>query len=270
MKRICLWFSLFAPIAWAQEDPLAIVKRAVLKDENFFEAARDYTYTRHRVAKEFDKNDQPKVTQDITEEVLILYGRPYFKLIRQEGKELSPRDIKREEEKLNKELARRKKDQAKDAARERRRIENARLTAQEVAEAFDFRLAGVESIAGREAWAIDATPKPGYRAKTREARIYSKLSARMWIDRAESRWVKMDAQVNQTVSFGWFLLRLYPGAHFAHERIRIGDEIWLPKNDLARGEAKIGGIKTVRAEQETTYSDYRKFRADSTLIPGLE
>ena len=246
-------------------DPQDIVRRAFLKDADIINASRDYTYLRRRVVTEFGKNGVSKVAKDETDEILVLYGRPYERQMRRDGKDLSARDTAREEEKLSKELARRKKGADKTEARERKEMDDRRKAIIEVSNAFDFRLDGVTGPPGRLAWLIDATPKPGFKPESRAGKIYPKLSGRLWIDQADHRLVKVEANVNEKISFGWFILQLLPGAVFKHERIRLDDAVWLPKRDLAKGEAKIGGMKTIRAEVETTYSNYRRFQVESTI-----
>ena len=263
------YIFLFAAALAAQtnpvEDPQEIVRRAFFKDADLLNATRDYTYWQRRVVTELEKDGGKKVTKDETEEIMILYGRPYSRLIRKDGRELSTREAAREEQKLNKEAAQRKKDTGKAGSREDKEAAERRRAIEEVSDAYLFQLVGVEPIQNRESWIIDATPRPSFKPRSRQAAFYPKLSGRLWIDCAAGRLVKVKADVNEKISFGWILLQLLPGAIFEHERILVDDQVWLPKRDLAFGSAKIGGIKTIRAEVETTYSNYRRFKVESIM-----
>ena len=266
LKRISFLLVLVAAKPAFSDDAVDIVRKAVTNDIGFFVAARDYTYLRHHVVTEFDKQGARNKKDDRTDEILVLYGKPYAKLVQKDGIALAEKEAAREEEKLNKEAARRKKDEDKIASAEAREREELKEAIEEITRAFDFRMTGTESLAGRESWKVEATPKEGYEPKSRRARIYPKISGHIWIDCKEHRLVKVVANVDEKISFGWFLLQLEPGAVFEHERIRMDDGAWLPRRDLAKGRAKVAGLKTIEAEVVTSYSGYRRFQTDSGIV----
>jgi hypothetical protein len=263
-------FAQPAPAAPGQEDALEIVRRAFARDENIFDAARDYTYLRAVVEKELDSKGKVRKTESETSEALIFHGRAFYRLLERNGKPLSGEEERKEREKLDRAVAKHKREVERGKASESRAISERRRAAREIPEAFDFRLTGVENIAGRPAWAIAATPKPGYRPRTRQGGIYSRMSGALWIDQAESRVVRVDAHVNDTISVGWFLFRLKPGSRFVFEQAKIGSDVWLPSMARMRGEAKIGMLKTIRGEYEVSYSDYKKFSSDSRVVSAGE
>ncbi len=250
-------------------DAAQLVRRAFLNDADIFEAARNYTYERHRVVTEFDKKGEAKVTKDETDEVMILYGRPYEKRLKKDGQDLSASDAEREEKNLNKEAEKRRKNAGKHAEREEKEAADRRRALTELGTAFHFTIVGKESPGGRDTWVIEAIPNADFQPQSRTARIYPKLSGKLWIDVADERLVKLEAHVNDTIAFGWFLLVLKPGAIFEHERVRQSDGVWLAKRDLAKGKAKIAGLKTIDAEVATSYGNYRKFEAESKIAASV-
>ena len=54
---------------------------------------------------------------------------------------------------------------------------------------------------GRPTLLMEATPKPGYKAKNMRARVFEKMKARIWIDKASSELVKADADMFDTVTW---------------------------------------------------------------------
>ena len=254
-------------------DPRELVRQAFAQDENIFNSVQDYTYTEHETRRSLDAKGKVTSTEQETSEVLYLYGRQYSKLVAKDGKPLSPSEAKKEEAKAEREVNRRKreadrgnKDPDDTAARRRK-------AAREIADAFDFRIVGTEDVAaGRginaQTWLIDATPRRGYQAKTREAKLYAKTSGRLWINQADHSLVKAKIRVDDTISFGYFLFRLAPGARVEFERTHLAANVWLPKHFFVKGEAKIGMVKTYRVEVEREYSDYKKFQTESTVTLG--
>lgn len=134
----------------------------------------------------------------------------------------------------------------------------------EILEAFDFRLAGRESISGVACLVIEGTPKPGYQPRKKEAGILKHFAGRLWITEDTNDFAKMEATVLDDISFGWFLAKLRKGGHVMMEQARINEEVWLPRSFAVRLGAR-ALIKQINLEAEATYSDYKKFRVDSRI-----
>src|SRR5208283_2348156 len=90
----------------------------------------------------------------------------------------------------------------------------------EIADAFNFRLVGSEAIDGRDAWILEGEPRPGYEPKQRNARMLTKFKGRVWIDKAEAQWVKLDITAIDTLSIDFVLARVHKGTHLVIELTR--------------------------------------------------
>ena len=78
--------------------------------------------------------------------------------------------------------------------------------------------------------------------------------------------MRLEAGTTETISFGWFLARLDPGAKLVFEQTRVNNEVWLPKREYERGTGRVGILKKVAMEEELIWSDYRKFRVESNVV----
>ena len=136
----------------------------------------------------------------------------------------------------------------------------------EVPDLFDFKLLGDDKIDGHDVWVISATPKPGYKPKHSDAKPLLKVRAKMWIDKAEYQWVRVEGETTATISFGLFIARLDPGAKLVFEQTRVNDQVWLPKREVISGAGRLGLVKKLAGEQETTWNNYRKFQVDSKVV----
>ena len=94
-------------------------------------------------------------------------------------------------------------------------------------------------MAGREAYVIDAEPRPGFEPHRKEAKILPKFRFRVWIDKDEAEWVKLDAECIDTVSVGWFLARIHKGSRMLIEQTRVNNEVWLPKHVALKLDARL-------------------------------
>ena len=121
-------------------------------------------------------------------------------------------------------------------------------------------------LASGDVYVIDATPKPGYKPKLRSAAYFPKVKGRLWIDKTDYHWAKVEVETLDTISFGGFLIRLGKGGHLMLEQARVNQEVWLPKSLTVRASARVALIKGVHMEFIMTFSDYKKFQVDSRVV----
>jgi hypothetical protein len=251
-------------------DADAIVRKSLERDFYNFNSVKDYTYVERQEDREYDGNGRLKKTESSTQEVLILAGRPYEKEIAKNDKPLSENDARKEQEKMDKELVKREHMSASDRAKVEKEREEERAYLREIPDAFRFRLASEENVSGQPAWVIEAEPKPGYQAKDSKAKVLTKVRGKFWITQHDNRWVKIQAEAIEPLSFGLGLFRIAAGGAFTFEQKRVNDEVWLPTHILIRGEARLAYLKKVHAEIEITYRDYKKFQTDSKIVATEE
>lgn len=255
-------------------DPLDIVRRSVEQDRLNFERANDYSYVQHTELRQFGRDGRVVKTESRTFDVLVIDGEPYEKLIAKNGKPLSDAEARKEAEKLDRELSRRRSQDPGQRARrlserEKRRREG-REFAREIPEAFTFRLAGQDTLEGRPVWIIDAEPKPGYKGKAKHANLLSKFRGRLWIDQQDYQWVRVEVETIAPVRFGWILAKLDPGARMTFEQRRVHGEVWLPSHAWMRLGARLALVKRMDAEVEVSWRDYRKFQTDSRVTAVIQ
>jgi len=235
---------------------------------------RDYTYVQRAEEHKFNGKGGVKSSESKTYEVMQLYGEQVERLIEKNDKPLGENDARKEEAKIQKLIDKRKKESEKD--REKRREKEAknreegRQFVKEVADAYNFRQAGMELLEGRDTYVIDGEPRPGYQAHLKEARILPKFRFRAWIDKAELQWKKLDIQCIDTVSFGLFLARLNKGSRMIVEQTRVNGEVWLPQHVALKLDARIALLKGFNLEEDLTFRDYKKFGADTKIVIGGE
>jgi hypothetical protein len=235
---------------------------------------RDYTYTEREEEHKVDGTGQVRSTESTTHEVMVLYGEPVERLVSKNGQPLSEKEANKEDERIQKIMEKRKneteEERKKRLEREAKEREEEREFVKEVSDAFTFHVAGVESVDGRDTYVIDADPRPGFQPHHKEAKYFSKVRGRIWIDKAESQWVKVDVEAMDTLSWGLFLARVHPGTHILVEQTRVNDEVWLPKHVWLKLDAKVALLKNYKLTDDIVYADYKKFRTDTKIVqPGM-
>ena len=259
---------LLAPV-WAADSPSAadIVRQSVQRDLLNFERLKNYTYTQRNEERSYDKQGHLKKTETETYDIMILGGRDYEKLVERDDKPLPEKEARKEQEKMDKEVARRQNESAADKARFDKQRREERQFLNEIPQAFHFQLVGQEAVSGKPAWVITAEPDLSYHAKDRLAKLVSKMRAKIWIDQGEYQWVKVEAEATGSISFGLGLLKIEPGAIVRFEQTRVNDEVWLPASGSIHADARLALFKRIHSEVDMQFSGYRKFQAQSQFIP---
>ena len=256
------------------EDAREIVRRAVELDRKDVEISRQYTFLQRQEECDLDGAGRPKNHEIRTFDVTLLEGSPYRRLVARGDQPLSAKDQQAEDEKLRASIEQRRKETPEERSRRvaewGRKQEKQREPVKELVEAFDFRMAGEEALNGGETWVIDATAKPGYKPKSTATTFFPKVKLRLWIDKREYQWVRMQMDVLDTISFGGFLLRIAKGGHLMVEQTRVNSEVWLPKRATVTASARLLLVKGYHKSFDITFSDYKKFQVESRVVSAEE
>jgi hypothetical protein len=235
-----------------------------------YKKERDYTYTDREVENKLDGKGAIKSSESKTYEIMELYGEPVERLIAKDDQPLSEKDAAKEEEKIQKLTDKRKneseEERAKRHAEEEKQREKNREFVREVADAYNFRLVGSETLNGRDTWVIAGEPRAGFKAQINDAQMLSKFHGRLWIDKNEMQLAKMDTEALDTVSFGWVLARIHKGTRLVFEQTRVNGEVWLPQHVSFKFDARVALFKGYNEDDEDTYTGYKKFRATTRIV----
>jgi len=255
----------------SQDQIRELIRHTAENDMENDKHQRDYTYIQREEQHKLDGKGQVKSTEIKTSEIMELYGEQVERLIAKDDKPLSDKDNRKEEEKIQKVIEKRKNESAHDREKrekkEEKDREQGRRFVREVADAFNFHFAGIESLAGRDTYVIDGEPRPGYQGHMKEAKFLPKFRFRAWIDKDESQWKKLDIQCIDTVSWGLFLARIHKGSRIILEQTRVNDEVWLPQHVALKIDVRLALLKNFDVEDDITYRDYKKFRTGTKIVP---
>ena len=254
-------------------DAKEIVRRSMEIDRRTLELARNYTCQQREVIKHLDKHGDVKSTEVKTYDVGFYYGEEYSRLIMLDDKPLKDKEKKKEDEKLEKFLAKYRnespEERQKRTDKEKKERQESRAYRLDVANAYDFRIVGEEELEGVNTWVIEATPRKDFKPTQPHADMLKKIKGKMWIDKKEYNWIRVEAEATDTISFGLFLFRIHPGSRFNFQQMHLNDEVWLLRRLYINGGARIALLKNEAIEQEDTFSNYKKFSSTFTILPGV-
>lgn len=253
----------------SQDEIRDIIRKSADNDLENDKKLRNYTYTERQEERHLDGKGNVKSTESRTSDVMEIYGDQVQKLIAKDDKPLSDKDAKKEDDKIQKLIDKRKNesdsDREKRLKKEEKDREEGRQFVREVADAYNFHFVGIENIEGRDNYVIDADPKPGYEPKMKDAKILPKFKFRAWIDKDEIQWKKLDAECIDTVSFGLFLFRLHKGSRAIVEQTRVNNEVWLQRHISATVGGRIALLKSLDVAIDVSDRDYKKFGSQTKV-----
>jgi len=243
----------FSLICLANEDISDIIRRSVQANARDWQASPQYDCSE----RDQDPHGASKTYQD-----LIVLGSPYQKLIKIDGKPLSVQEQQREQQKLETAISERRHESVQERAQRIAKYEKERRRDNELMDqltkAFDFTLAGEQTLDGYDVYVLKAKPRRGYRPPTTDTEVLKGMEGELWIDKQTYQWVKVEAHVIHPVSIEGFMARVEPGTRFELEKMPVDDNIWLAKHFSMKAHAKVFFLFSHNEQQDEWYFDYHK------------
>jgi len=241
-----------------QNSPIAldarqIVGQSLVAAELSWQARNAYIYMERDEDRRLDSAGQVQSQNVDVTKMTLVNGIRFEELMEHNGQLPSADDQKKREVEIEK----LKHETTAEQAERLRKDQDNRSFLHVLLEAFDFRLVGEETVDGRPAYVLEATPHPGYHASGKYGKLLARVQGKLWVDKQDFGWVKVDGEVTQSFSMGLFVARVQRGSHILLEQICLGDAVWVPKRLEVRASAKIIFLKSLELEKILTYSDYR-------------
>jgi hypothetical protein len=245
-----LLVALTSASAGQAQDAAEIIRKAVDQYSRNEETLKNYTYKALTVVRDLDGKGKVKATHKTLAEIMYIDGRRWTRTLAVDDKPLPEAEQKRGQKEEN----------------IRQRASNNPM--KYVPLAYDLKIVGQPDVNGRSTWQIRATPKNDYKGP--HANVFRHVEGTLWVDKQDGAWVRFEADTNDTISFGWFVARVAKGTRISVERMRVNDEVWAPRVLSLKGSARIALVKAMNEEQESTYSDYKKYRTDGRIVESGE
>jgi hypothetical protein len=244
------------------------MEASIAATQRDWKARLHYTYMERDEDRRRDLAGHVKSEDVEVSKTILVNGVPFEQLVERNGRPPSAAQERKQKGALDK-LKRETPEQR--AERLRKQEEENTSIVQEVPKAFDFKVVGEEGVNGRPAYILQATPHPGYHAQGKYGNMFSKVAGKLWVDKQDLGWIKVDGQVIQPFSMGLFLVRLLRGSHITMQQTRVDDGIWMPERIEVRAAAKIFFVKSVVIDRVLTYSEYRLPQAGvpTTRVPVI-
>jgi hypothetical protein len=216
--------------------------------------ARDrYTFVERDQDRRLDSQGQLKSEKIDVTRMILVNGARFEQLVERNGQLPSAE----EQKKLNQDFEKLKHETPQERTARLGKEQENRSFLRDVVEGFDFCLLGEEVLGGRPTYVFQAIPHPGYHARGKYGKMFSNVEGKLWIDKSDFGWIKVEGQVTQSFSLGLFVARVQRGSRIVLEQKNVGDAVWVPQRLEVRASARILFLKSLAVDRILTYSDYR-------------
>jgi len=230
-----------------------IVVQSLVAAELSWQARNTFIYMERDEDRRLDSAGQVQSQNVDVTKMNLVNGIRFQELMEHNGQLPSAEDQKKRDADIEKLKHETKAEQAERLAKDQ---EN-RSFLRDLLQAFDFRLVGEEIIAGRPAYVLQATPLPGYHPSGKYSKLLARVQGKLWVDKQDFGWVKVEGEVTQAFSMGLFVARVQRGSRILLLQTCLGGAVWVPERLEVRASAKILFVKSLELDRILTYSDYR-------------
>jgi hypothetical protein len=259
--RFLVFPMLFGSIGFAGTETREIVRKSIDNYERDWRAGMSWAYTQTDVT-------QGDGTKEIEiSEVAPLEGTPYERLMAKDGRPLTEEERRKEDHKFEKAEKQREKESPAEREARIRKYESERAFVKELPDAYNFKSLGEEILNGRPTLVIEMTPRPGFVPVLPHAAMLEHIQGKLWIDKEDVQWAKAEAHVTDTITIGWIVARIGPGARFTVEQTRVADGLWMPKHITISGVARVMMVHSKKLNEELTFSGYREVAENAQNRP---
>ncbi len=252
---------------------IAALMHAVETNQRQDEAKlKDYIFRQTQTFDETDGHGGVKKREVRVYDVFWLQGVPVRKMVSKDGRPLSEQELKKEDERIDKEVkaAREKREKQADRGKETDPRGDEEVTVSRILELGTFSNARRVQIAGRDAIAADYAGDPKAKTRNRAEEMIRDLEGTVWVDEEDKELVKTKGHFLRSFKIGGGLLaNIKEGTSFGMEQRKVNAEVWLPTHFEGRGAARLLLFLSFNGDVQIVDEDFRKFKATSTLLPGV-
>ena len=229
-----------------------------------------YVYRRTQVDRERDHDGRVVSSRRRVWEVLPLpsQGQGLRVPLVRDGRPVPEPEIAERREEHRQQLARARRRLQTESARDRttrqaRETEHAREerdNVEDVVRLYRVDLVRRETVRGIESVLLTFTPRPEVEPRSRAGNILKHVAGRAWFSEREHELVRVEAEVIDTIRYGWGILaRVNKGASAHIDRYRTPGGRWLPLKYEFQGSGRLLLVKGLRRDTTVTFSEYRPF-----------
>jgi len=236
----------------------------------------NYTGRRSVEETQYDGSGKASKVERREETFFYLDGEEISTLVAKDGKPLSESDQRKENERVQKRIAKHQEEKAHKERKDEEAKEQGKPEKDDDEPGIEVFLRSCqfvnprrERFRGQDVLVFDFEGNPEYKPKKLAERVVQQLAGVIWVDEKAHDVARLEAYFVKDVRFGGGLLaNLQKGTSFVFEQAYLNNEVWLPTYEEAHIGARVLLLKGFKVGEVTRYSDYQRFNIETLSSIG--
>lgn len=221
---------------------------------------KNYMFTVTRVADEFSGDGSRKTRTDVYQ-AFYVGNTAVYQHISRDGKPLPADDAKKEQQRVDKEVAKLKDGDTKPPKNQ--------LSLSSALKIVRVTHAERRIVDGRPTLVYDYAGDPHAKADSLGEEIMRDLTGQLWVDEHDDAIVRFTGKLEENFHVGGGLLvNIRKGSWLELTQSHVNGEIWFPAELRVHVDGRFLLLKGFNGDMRETYSDYRKMKTSVTILPG--
>jgi hypothetical protein len=240
----------------ALPEPSEVTQRMIERSQAVAQGVQGplYTYEKRSLLQRLDAAGILLKSEEKFYQVTVIGGFPFKRLVKIQGRELTSKELRREDEKEEKFRQRFVSADPKKLVARRRG-----LVTPELLDRYQFLVENRVVLSNRATLVLTFKPKEGnLPSRTLEDKLLNRMRGRLWIDEGDADTARLEVSLGEPIFLGWFgLLGSLTQCDLTLERQRMPDGVWIDtKQALLIQYRKL--TTTMRFRTSETSSGFKK------------
>jgi hypothetical protein len=246
----------------ALPDAATMLREVEAHQKQLDKVREDYTFRAVQTVRQLDSSGKTKKVETEEHEVFFVNGHQVEKLVRKDGKDLSPEQARKEQDRVNKEVLKISQPGYVNPDKDE-------ITVARVLQIVTFSRPRRVRLNERDTIVFDFAGDEHAKTHGRDEDALKKVSGTIWIDEADHEVSRMSATLDENYHVGFGLLAsVAKGSNMVFDQALIRNEAWLPTAIALHLQARAFLVAGFRADVEVRFDQYKKFQTDAVQQPG--
>ncbi|GGH07968.1 hypothetical protein [Silvibacterium dinghuense] len=246
-------------------DVPTLMSQVEARQRQMDETRENYTYREITITRTLNKDGSIKKTETEENEVFYVHAHRIDRLVRKDGKDLSPGEAKKEQDRVMKDV------EKAENTPPGQPINGDNISVTRLLEIMQVSNPRRELLDNRPTIRFDFTGNPHAKTHGRAEDASKKLAGTLWVDEQDRQVRRLEAHFDDNFHMGFGLFSIGKGSSFVFDQKLVNpgakeQGLWLPTDGQAHLVAHAIGFLGYRADVSFSDDHYQRFHAEAQQV----